>query len=248
MNVAIDQGAGELPNDTSLASNGPRSEEISQNFPLDEEFEGNDVMQSVVQHDSDGYGDNDCNAIFDSNSGDEAKLTGDEGSGEENLQNSGENFPRGLGGASGIMVPPAAMTDPNASKLRRAQSKGSKRAQMMVGGPESVIAPAQPAVEVNVWAPVDEVVWPNNDTKFVGKDAVRGALNLPRDCGVKENQQGEGCEQNRKAFNFVSLFKFFTPAMVEMVVSETQKHVDRLAGLPEPPSSFLMARAGNRHA
>ena len=34
--------------------------------------------------------------------------------------------------------------------------------------------------------------------------------------------------------------------MVEMVVSETQKLVDRLAGLQEPPSSFLGARAGNR--
>ena len=51
MNVAIDEGAGELPNDTSLALNGPRSEEISQNFPLDEEFEENEIMQSVVQHD-----------------------------------------------------------------------------------------------------------------------------------------------------------------------------------------------------
>ena len=78
MNVAIDEGAGELPNDTSLACNGPRSEEIPQNFPLDEEFEENEIMQSVVQHDSDGSGDNDCNVIFDCNSGDEAKLTGDE--------------------------------------------------------------------------------------------------------------------------------------------------------------------------
>ena len=90
------------------------------------------------------------------------------------------------------------------------------------------------------------MVWPSDDTKFqvVGKDAVRGALNLPRDCGVKENQRGEGCKQNRTAFNFFSLF--FTSAMVEMVVSETQKHVDRLAGLREPPSSFLMTRAGNK--
>ena len=66
--------------------NGPRSEEISQNFPLDEEFEENEIMQSVVQHDSDDHGDNGCNVIFDCNSGDDAKLTGDEGSGEENLQ------------------------------------------------------------------------------------------------------------------------------------------------------------------
>ena len=72
-----------------------------------------------------------------------------------------------------------------------------------------MIAPAQPAVEVNGWAPVDEVVWPNNDTKFVGKDAMRGVLNLHRDSGVKENQRGEGCEQNRKAFNF--FFAFFHP-------------------------------------
>ena len=130
MNVAIDQGAVELPNDTSLASNGPRSEEISQISRLDEEFEENEILQAVVANDSNGYGDNDCNVIFDCNSGDDAKLTGDEGSGEENLQNSGGNFPRGDGGAPGIMVPPAAMADPNASKLRRAQSKGSKRAQM----------------------------------------------------------------------------------------------------------------------
>ena len=34
--------------------------------------------------------------------------------------------------------------------------------------------------------------------------------------------------------------------MVERVVSETQKHVDRLASLSEPPSSFLGVRAGNR--
>ena len=114
MYVAIDQGAGELPNDTSLALNGPNSEEISQIFPLDEEFEENEIMQSVVQHDSDGYGDNDYNVIFDCDSGDDAKLTGDEGSDEENLQNSGENFPRGDGGALGIVVPPAAMADPNA--------------------------------------------------------------------------------------------------------------------------------------
>ena len=209
MNVAIDQGGGELPNDTSLASNGPRSEEISHNFSRDEEFEQNEIMQSVVDNDSDGYIGNDCNVIFDCNSGDDAKLTGDEGSGEENLQNSRGNFPRGDGGAPGIMVPPAAMADPNASKLRRDQSKGSKRAQMMVGGPESVIAPAQPALEVNGWAPVDEVVWPNNDTKFVRKDAVRGVLNLQRDSRVKENQRGDGCEQNRKAFNF--FFSFFHP-------------------------------------
>ena len=95
MNVAIDQGAGEFPNDTSLAFNGPRSEELSQNFPRDEEFEENEIMQAVVANNSDGYGDNDCNVIFDCNSGDDAKLTGDEGSGEENLQNSGETFPKG---------------------------------------------------------------------------------------------------------------------------------------------------------
>ena len=119
MNVAIDEGSGELPNDTSLALNGPRSEELSQNFPRDEEFEENDIMQSIVETDSDGYGGNDCNVIFDVNSGEDAKLTGDEGSEEENLQNSEENFPRRDGGAPGILVPPASMADPNASKLRR---------------------------------------------------------------------------------------------------------------------------------
>ena len=69
MNVPIDEGSGELPIDTSLALNGPRSEEISQNLPCDEDFEENEIMQSVVQHDSDGYGDNDCNVIFDCNNG-----------------------------------------------------------------------------------------------------------------------------------------------------------------------------------
>ena len=221
MNVAIDEGSGELPNDTSLALNGPRSEEISQNFSRDEEFEQNEIMQSVVDNDSDGYGGNDCNVIFDCNSGDDAKLTGDEGSGEENLQIFEENFPRGDGGAPGILVPPAAMADQNATISRRSQTKASRRAQRMVGVPGSENAPAQAAVEVSDWYNADLVVWPKNDTKFVGKDAVRGALNLPRDCGVKENQRGEGCEQNRKAFNFFSLF--FTSAMVEMVVSETQK-------------------------
>ena len=54
MNVAIDQGAVELPNDTSLALNGPGSEELSQNFSRDEEFEENDIMQAVVANDSDG--------------------------------------------------------------------------------------------------------------------------------------------------------------------------------------------------
>ena len=34
--------------------------------------------------------------------------------------------------------------------------------------------------------------------------------------------------------------------MVEMVVSETRKHVDRLEGLQKSPSIFLGARAGNR--
>ena len=135
MNVAIDQGAVELPNDTSLASNGPRSEEISQIFPLDEEFEEDDIMQSVVQHDSDGYGDNDCNVIFDCNSGDDAKLTGDEGRGEVNFQNSGGNFPRGDGGAPGIMVPPAALADQNAAISRRTSSKAFRRALRMVGVP-----------------------------------------------------------------------------------------------------------------
>ena len=82
------------------------------------------------------------------------------------MQNSKEMFSRGDGGAPGILVPPVAMANQDASKLHRSKSKASKSARMMVGGPESVIAPAQPAVEVNVsgWAPVDEVVWPNNDT------------------------------------------------------------------------------------
>ena len=91
----------------------------------------------------------------------------------------------------------------------------------MVGVPGSENAPAPSAVEVSEWGDVDLVLWPNNDTMFVGQDAARGVLNLPRDCGVKENLRGEGCEQNRKAFNLFSLY--FTSTMVEMVVSETQK-------------------------
>ena len=67
INEAFDRGAGQLPNDTSLALNGPPREEISQNFPLDEGFEENEIMQSVVQHDSDGYREDDCNVIFDRN-------------------------------------------------------------------------------------------------------------------------------------------------------------------------------------
>ena len=131
MNVAVDEGSGELPNDTSLALNGPRSEEISQNFSRDEEFEQNEIMQSVVDNDSDGYGGNDYNVIFDCNSGDDAKLTGDEGSGEEILQNSGENFLRGDGGAPGITVPPAALADQNAAISRRTSSKVSMRAKYL---------------------------------------------------------------------------------------------------------------------
>ena len=86
---------GELHNDNSHALNGPRSGEISTNYPLDKVFGTNDISQSLVQHHSDCYGEDDCNVVFDCNSGDDAKLTGDEGSGEENLQNSGENFPKG---------------------------------------------------------------------------------------------------------------------------------------------------------
>ena len=206
MNVAIDEGGGELPNDTSLALNGPRSEEISQNFPRDEDFEENEIMQSVVQHDSDGYGGNDCNVIFDCNSGDDAKLTGDEGSAEENLQIFEENFPRGDGGAPGILVPPAAMADQNAAILRRTSSKASRRAKKMVGVSGSENAPAQSAVEVSEWGEVDLVIWPDNDTKNVGKHAARGVLNLPRDFGVQENQRGEVVSRTGRLSTF---FRYF---------------------------------------
>ena len=57
----------------------------------------------------------------------------------------------------------------------------------MVGVPGSENAPAQSAVEVSEWGEIDLVLWPINDTMFVGKDAARGVLNLPRDRGVKEN-------------------------------------------------------------
>ena len=151
MNVAIDEGAGELPNDTSLALNGPRSGEISTNYSHDEVFGTNDISQSVLQNDSDCYGEDDCNVIFDCNGGDEAKLTGDDGSGDENSQISEENFSRGDGGAPGILVPPAAMADQNAAISRRTSTKASRRALRMVGVPGSENAPAQSAVEVSDW-------------------------------------------------------------------------------------------------
>ena len=83
------------------------------------------------------------------------------------MQISDEIFPRGDGGAPGIMVSPAATADQNAPFSRRSQTKASTRAQRMVGVPGSENAPAQAAVEVSDWYNADLVVWPNNDTKMM---------------------------------------------------------------------------------
>ncbi len=136
------------------------------NYPHGEELRLNAILEFFVQHDSDGYGEDDCNVMFQCSSDGEAIYTSDEGSGDEILGNSEQKFPRGDGGAPGIFVPPAAMADQNAPKARRTQSKVSKRAQRMVGVPESKTAPAQAAVEVNVWGAVDEFVWPNTTQIF----------------------------------------------------------------------------------
>ena len=82
------------------------------------------------------------NVMFDYNSEGEVKHASDEGSGNENLQNSEEKFQRGDGGAHGIFVPLAAMADQNADITCRTSAKASRRAQRMVGVPGSENAPA----------------------------------------------------------------------------------------------------------
>ena len=96
--------------------------------------------------------------MFKCKSDGEAIYSSDDGSGNENVRNSEEFFPRGDGSAPGILVPPAAMADQNATILRRAQFKVSRRAQRTVGVPGSENAPAHAAVELSEWGEVDIVV------------------------------------------------------------------------------------------
>ena len=124
----------------------------------DEELRFLKNLQTLVQEDSDGYGEDNRNVMFEYDSEGEAKHASDEGSGDENLQNFEENLQRGDGGAPGSFVPPAAMADQNAGIWRRTSAKASRRAQRMVGVPGSENAPAQPAVEVSEWGDVDLVI------------------------------------------------------------------------------------------
>ena len=76
----------------------------------------------------------------------------------------------------------------------------------MVGVSGSENAPAQSAVEVSDWGEVDLVIWPDNDTKNVGKHAARGVLNLPRDCGVQETSEERLCAEQE---GFQLFFAFY---------------------------------------
>ena len=86
MDEASDEEVRELLNDALHASNGPRSEEISTNYLFPEQLRMHQILQSLVQEDSDGYGEDDRNVLFEYNSEGEVKNASDEGSGEENLQ------------------------------------------------------------------------------------------------------------------------------------------------------------------
>ena len=114
---------------------------------------------------------------FKCNSDGEIFRTSDDASGGEISGNFKQNFIGGDGGALALLFLPRLLVWPIRMRPKRAalnqkhlrECKGCLEIQM------------QPAVEVNVWGAVDREVWPDNDTKFVGKDAVRGVLNLPRD-------------------------------------------------------------------
>ena len=152
------------------------------------------------------------------------KLGGDDGAPQESAPTSAK---------SGKAPPP--------KKQKRAPcSARTKQLLSAVGvGVEGEESPA----DYENWSGVEESVWPGLDTKFSGDDPENGQLNLPRYCGIKENHRGEGCEKNSEAFRFFSLF--FTPDMVEIVVSETQKHVEKLAAMSEPPQGFMGRRRGD---
>ena len=107
------------------------------NYLHGEELRFHENFQTLVQEDSDGYGEDDRNFMFESDSEGEVKHASDEGSGDDNLQNFEENLQRGDGGAPGIFVPPAAMADQNAAISRRTSAKASRRPKIMVGVPES---------------------------------------------------------------------------------------------------------------
>ena len=59
MDEASDQEVPELLNDASHALNGPLSEEISMNYFHGEELRFHEILQTLVQEDSDGSGEDD---------------------------------------------------------------------------------------------------------------------------------------------------------------------------------------------
>ena len=136
---------------------------------------------------------------------------------------------------------PAETAVPNANLSRTKINNGRGRGEKLVRVANSNSGAAQEPEKSENWTEVDKTFWPGNDKEFFGQDAENGKLNLPANCGIREIHRATSGSPSAHRFQFFSFFSTF--AMLDMVVDETQKHVDKLAEHPAPPPAFSSHRA-----